>query len=912
MGEIPEVSWHSITEQEILEKTGASIEHGLTGEEIIKRKSIYGSNALTSKKGHNSLVLFLLQFRQPLVYILVAASIITVYLKEFVDSAVIFGVVLINAIVGFIQESKAIKAIEALSKSMTNEATVIRDGKKKRIPASELTFGDTVLLQSGDKVPADLRLIDVRELQINESMLTGESLPVYKSQQAVSADTVLADRDNMAYSSTLVTFGTAASVVVEIGDKAEVGKINQMIASAEVLATPLTKKISHFSGVLLYVILGLAIITFLVGLSRGESVINMFMAAVALSVGAIPEGLPAALTIILALGVSKMAKRNAIIRKLPAVETLGSTSIICTDKTGTLTKNQMTVEVVYANGKQFEVAGVGYSPEGEFLLNRKKIDPSVNESLRECLLCGVLCNDSNLVRSGDDWKVEGDPTEGALITSAAKAHLSKDTLFKEFKRIDAIPFESQHQYMATLHNVKGTDKRIIYMKGSVESILSRCSTALACEKNAHYDAELCHSVANQMAGRGLRVLAFARCICESGKNTVTHDDVSEGMIFLGFQAMIDPPRPEAIQAVKTAKTAGIRVKMITGDHEITAFEIARKIGIIDELSEYNQNQVLNGKHIAVMSDIELISKAQSTSVFARVAPEDKLRLVKALQVNGDIIAMTGDGVNDGPSLRQANIGIAMGITGTDVAKESGDMVLTDDNFATIEAAIEEGRGVYDNLIKFITWTLPTNFGEGLIIIAAILAGVALPILPVQILWINMTTAIFLGLMLAFEPKEAGLMNHPPRKQKEPILTAPILIRIVIVGALLCASAFIYYEYSLNAGHSEAVARTIAVNIFVFGELFYLFNCRSLRYSAFKIGLFGNKILLVGVAIMILAQICFTYLPVFNVAFQSEPITYNDWMMITGVGVLIFLIIELVKKIQNRFNKGRFVSNKNEQ
>lgn len=903
MNEISEVSWHSIIEQDILEKTGASIEHGLTSEEVLKRRAIYGSNALTPKKGHSPLVLFLLQFRQPLVYILVVASIVTAYLREFVDSAVIFGVVLINAIVGFIQESKAIKAIEALSKSMTSEATVIRDGKKKRISASELTFGDTVLLQSGDKVPADLRLIDVRELQINESMLTGESLPVYKKPKAVSADTVLADRENMAYSSTLVTFGTAAGVVVEIGDNAEVGKINQMIASAEVLATPLTKKISHFSGVLLYVIIGLALITFLVGLLRGESVFDMFMAAVALSVGAIPEGLPAALTIILALGVSKMAKRNAIIRKLPAVETLGSTSIICTDKTGTLTKNQMTVESVFANEKMFEVAGVGYSPEGEILLDSKKIDLSANEALRECLLCGVLCNDSNLVRADDDWKIEGDPTEGALISSAAKAHLSKDALFKEFKRIDAIPFESQHQYMVTLHSVQGTDNRIIYMKGSVESVLSRCSSALGDDKSTRFDSETYHNVANQMAGRGLRVLAFARCACESGINKVTHDDVSEGMTFLGFQAMIDPPRPEAIQAVKTAKKAGIKVKMITGDHEITAFEIARKIGIIDEHSEYNQNQVLNGKHITVMSDEELISKAQSTSVFARVAPEDKLRLVKALQVNGDIIAMTGDGVNDGPSLRQANIGIAMGITGTDVAKESGDMVLTDDNFATIEAAIEEGRGVYDNLIKFITWTLPTNFGEGLIIIAAILVGVALPILPVQILWINMTTAIFLGLMLAFEPKEAGIMDHPPRKQKEPILTSPILIRIIIVGALLCASAFIYYKYSLLAGRSEAVARTIAVNIFVFGELFYLFNCRSLRFSAFKISFFSNKILLGGVGIMILAQICFTYLPAFNVAFQSEPILFKDWIMITGLGILIFLIIELVKIIQIRHLKG---------
>lgn len=900
MIQINGIKWHSLHEKDVFEKVSSSIKTGLSSSDVALRQDHFGTNAISQKKKAGLLIQFLMQFNQPLIYILIAASIITAFLREWVDSIVILSVVIVNAIIGFIQESKAMKAIESLSKSMTSEATVIRDGKKQRISASELTIGDVVLLQSGDKVPADLRLVKLRELEIDESALTGESVPVFKQTEPIALDTVLADRLNMAFSSTLVTFGTGIGIVISIGNNTEIGRINQMIANAEVLATPLTKKIAHFSALLLYVIIALALVTFLIGFLRGESALEMFMASVALAVGAIPEGLPAALTITLAIGVSKMAKRNAIIRKLPAVETLGSTSIICSDKTGTLTKNQMTVEEIFAGEKLFDVTGVGYEPQGEILLDGEHIEPSTNRSLNECLIAGLLCNDSNLVANVNGWKIEGDPTEVALITSAQKAGLSKEEIHEKYSRIDSIPFESKHQYMATLHKEADSGRKIIYMKGSVESVLSRCNESLlASGETASFDSGQYHKVVNEIALKGLRVLAFAWRSCESGKTSISHEDVSMGMTFLGFQAMIDPPRPEAINAIKACKMAGIDIKMITGDHELTALSIARKIGIENEMDTDGLVSVLNGKKIALINDEDLIVKARTASVFARVAPEDKLRLVKALQANGDTIAMTGDGVNDAPSLRQANIGIAMGITGTDVAKETADMILTDDNFATIEAAVEEGRGVYDNLIKFITWTLPTNFGEGLVILAAVLVGAALPILPVQILWINMTTAVLLGLMLAFEPKEPGIMTRPPRLSNVPVLTVQLLIRICIVGVLLCIGSFTFSELALLAGRSEPVARTIAVNIFVFGELFYLFNCRSLRYSIFKIGIFGNKKLLLGVFVMVLLQILFTYLPAMNTAFNSEPISLVDWLFILGVGLTIFFVIEMEKKIIRR-------------
>ena len=898
MKELSEKHWHHQPEAEVIEAFETVLESGLDTIETGQRSEQFGPNAITQKKGKSALTLFLLQFHQPLVYILLAATAVTSLLQEWIDAGVIFGVVLVNAVIGFVQESKAVKAIEALSQSLTTTATVMRGGERRQIPATELVPGDVVLLQSGDKVPADLRLITTRELQIDESTLTGESVPVQKQSGQQPKDTLLADRLNMAYSSTLVTYGIATGVVVATGNSTEIGRINELIASADILATPLTKKIARFSGLLLYVILGLAAITFVVGMLRGESWLNMFMAVVALAVGAIPEGLPAAVTITLAIGVSKMAKRNAIIRKLPAVETLGSTTIICSDKTGTLTQNQMTVQELFAGSDSFLVSGIGYAPEGDISRSNEAIAPSEHGALLECLTAGLLCNDAKLLEVDGEWRVEGDPTEAALVVAARKGGLEREQLSVALPRINVIPFESQYQYMATEHG--SAERRVIYLKGSVESVLDRCSTALSrTGELMPLEPDACHRAAAKIAEKGLRVLAFARLERENSTAELGHDDVATGMTFLGLQGMIDPPRPEAVAAVRVCQGAGIQVKMITGDHVITATAIARQIGLVGWSGDTDQLLALNGRDIEAMSDTELIVVARQNSVFARVAPEQKLRLVVALQVTGNVVAMTGDGVNDAPALRQADIGVAMGITGTEVAKEVADMLLTDDNFSSIEAAVEEGRGVYDNLVKFITWTLPTNLGEGLVILAAVFAGAQLPITPVQILWINMTTAVLLGLMLAFEPKEPGIMSRPPLDPRQPLLTKELIMRICLVGFMLLVGSFGIFEWELRRGSSLEVARTCATNIFVFGEIFYLFNCRSLRHSMFRIGLFSNRWVLGGVGLMVLLQMLFTYLPVMNTAFGSQPIGLRQWGMIIATSLVVYIVIEFEKWLRHR-------------
>ncbi|RPJ59334.1 MAG: HAD family hydrolase, partial [Dehalococcoidia bacterium] len=563
-----------------------------------------------------------------------------------------------------------------------------------------------------------------------------------------------------------------------------------------------------------------------------------------------------------------MARKRAIIRKLTAVETLGSTTVICSDKTGTLTENQMTVREIVAGGERFEVTGAGYTPSGRILKQGEAADASRSPALMECLKAGLLCNDSLLLEKEGRWAIQGDPTEGALLVSAVKAGLDLAAVRTGLPRIDAIPFESQHQYMATLHSGGPGNPGVVYAKGSVETILEKCALSLDNKgRFSELDVEQIYRAVADMAAKGLRILAFSKGEIKEGATGLHHPDVASGMIFLGLQGMIDPPRQEAILAVQKCHTAGIRVKMITGDHALTASSIARQVGL------HNPSNVVTGKALMEFSDRELIDVADQTSVFARVTPEQKLRLVEALQAKGNVVAMTGDGVNDAPALKRADIGVAMGITGTDVAKEAADMVLTDDNFASIEAAVEEGRGVFDNLTKFIVWTLPTNLGEGLVILAAIFAGVTLPILPVQILWINMTTAVLLGLMLAFEPKEPGIMARSPRDPGTPILTGMLIWRLFIVGFLLLAGAFGLFEWEMKRGAAVAEARTVAVNVFVLVELFYLFNCRSLTQSMFRVGFFSNPLLFGGVAIMLILQVMFTYLPAMNLMFHSAPISF---------------------------------------
>ncbi|MEY4938616.1 MAG: hypothetical protein RIQ93_351, partial [Verrucomicrobiota bacterium] len=752
--------WHQLHSDEVLRLLEVDPKTGLSASEVARRREKYGLNRITPRAGLPSWVRFVQQFNQPLVYLLLAAVLVTAVLQEWVDSSVIFGVVFINAIVGFLQESKAANAIEVLSRMVTSVVTVRRDAQAQRIPAEELVPGDVVLLEPGDRVGADLRLSRSRELRIDESALTGESLPVAKQPEALALDTLLADRRNLAFAGTLVTGGHGEGVVWATGDRTETGRIAWLIAEAVNLSTPLTQKIARFSRILLWAIMSIAALTFLIGVWRGQPAGEVFMAAVALAVGAIPEGLPAAVTIVLAIGVSRMAQRRAIVRKLPAVETLGSTTVICSDKTGTLTENQMTVRQIFAGDDWFEVSGGGYAATGDFSQRERQVTVADFPALAECLRAGFLCNDSRVTRREGQVQTQGDPTELAMLVAGEKGGFIYEETHRAARRVDMLPFESEHMYRATLHEAGAG--RMIYKIGAVERVIERCAYALDRHGlKAPVDRDAVHEAVAVMAARGLRVLACARREVDADHATLEHRHVAEDLTFLGLEGMIDPPRREVVVAVRHCQEAGIAVKMITGDHLVTARAIAQQIGLrggggAQELA------AISGRELEKVSDEDFPMMAERTAVFARVAPDQKLRLVRALQSRGHVVAMTGDGVNDAPALKQANIGIAMGVAGTEVAKSAADMVLTDDNFATIEAAVEEGRGVFDNLTKFIVWTLPTNAGEAAILLLAILFGTTLPALPVQLLWVNLTTAIFLGLMLVFEPKDPGLMQRPPR------------------------------------------------------------------------------------------------------------------------------------------------------
>jgi Ca2+-transporting ATPase len=895
--------WHQLSVEEVVKFLDVNPSTGLSAAEVRSRQKEFGPNRVTVRRGTPGWIKFLQQFNQPLVYILLIAGAVTAFLGEWVDSSVIFGVVLINAIVGFLQEAKAEKAIDALAKMLPIETTVRRDGRKQRVHSEELVPGDVVLLQSGDCVPADVRIFHVRNLHVDESALTGESLPVAKHPDPLAVDTILAERNNLAYAGTLITSGEAESVVWAIGDRTETGRIGGLIAGAVELSTPLTKKIAQFSKLALWVILALAAATFAVGVARGEKPADMFMAAVALAVGAIPEGLPAAVTIVLAIGVSRMAKRHAIIRKLPAVETLGSTTVICSDKTGTLTENQMTVREIFAGGRLYAVTGAGYEPKGDLRINGAAVNVPEHPDLVECLRAGVLCNDSQLVREDGLLKVQGDPTEAALLVVGGKGGLRHTATHRESPRVDVIPFESEHMFRATLHEAH--PGRVIYVVGALERLLERCADALG-ELNARVviDKDAVHRAAETMASHGLRVLALARRDVDAHHTRLEHADVSEGLTFLGLQGMMDPPRPEAIASVRECQRAGIAVKMITGDHLATACAIAGQIGLKGH-EEHGKLVALSGRELEKVSDEELPEVAERTAVFARVAPDQKLRLVKALQARGHVVAMTGDGVNDAPALKQADIGVAMGITGTDVAKGAAAMILTDDNFASIEAAVEEGRGVFDNLTKFIVWTLPTNLGEAMVLLAAIMFGTVLPALPVQLLWVNMMTSILLGLMLVFEPKEHDLMGRPPRDPKRPLLTVSLLSRIALVSVIMLAGTFWLFFWELGvAGATEAAARTAVINVIVLVEIAYLFNCRSLSNSVVAIGWFTNRWAIAGSLAMLAAQLLLTYAPVMNRLFHTSPIEAEAWLRIAAVASVAFVAVEIEKWIRFGGRRGK--------
>ena len=892
-----QTAWHALEESEVAGLLEVDFRLGLDRDAVEERRQTYGPNQLTRRAGISEWRRFFQQLHQPLIYILLAAAAITFSLQEYVDSSVIFLVVLINAVIGYLQESRAEKAIEALEHMTSTEAVVRREGHTSKIPAVDLVPGDVVLLQTGDKVPADLRLFNCKNLQADESALTGESLPAAKGTSLMDMNTLMADRSNIAYAGTLVTHGQAEGVVWATGDNTETGRIAGLIHDADNLSTPLTRKIQQFSKILLIAIMVLATLTFVIGLSRGEETVEMFMAAVALAVGAIPEGLPAAVTITLAIGVNRMAKRRAIIRKLPAVETLGSTTVVCSDKTGTLTENQMTVKEIFAGGNLFNCTGTGYNPEGQILLDGQPADLKAHQALHECLLAGLLCNDSKIVEEDGSWKLQGDPTEASLIVAATKAGLCESEWTPVHERIDSIPFESELQYMATLHKHHSPGQRVIFKKGAIERLIDRCQDMLTKEGGTcELDFKVISKTAEAMARKGMRVLAIARRFTHENHVELNHEHVKEGLTFIGLVGMIDPPRKEAIASVAKCQAAGVQVKMITGDHAITAKAIAKDLGL--RSPDGGELMAVTGGELADTPELDLPDLVKHASVFARVAPEQKLKLVRTLQDMGHVVAMTGDGVNDAPALKQADIGIAMGMAGTEVAKGAADMLLTNDNFSSIEAAIEEGRGVFDNLTKFIVWTLPTNAGEGLIILTAILLGTALPVLPLHILWINMSTAILLGLMLVFEPKESNLMQRTPRDPRKPILTSVMFLRITLVTMVMLAGAYGLFLLERRFwGTGLVEARTISMNVIVMVEAAFLLNCRSLTHSLFQLGAFSNKWIFMGLGMMLLSQLAITYLPWANAILQTAPLGLAAWSRIIAIGLLTFIMVEIEKSLR---------------
>lgn len=863
---------HTLAIHEVLLLHGTDPECGLTQHEAHERLERFGSNMLPATHQRRVFTVFLLQFNSPLIYVLLAASIVTALIGEYVDTGVIVLVVLVNAVVGFLQERRASKALDALAELTRTKAVVLRDGQATTIDSRDVVPGDILILDAGDKVPADLRLLTARELRIDESALTGESVPVDKQCMELDHDAVLADRINMAYSSTLVTAGHARGICIATGSETEIGRIHQLVGQATGVVTPLTRKLTRFSIWLTIAILILTALTFALGLLRGEPVESMVISAVAIAVAAIPEGLPAVVTVTLAIGVSRMAQRNAIIRKLPAVETLGSTTVICTDKTGTLTENRMTVQFIYTSGHVYDIRS------------------SSTDAIQPVLRAGLLCNNATAQ--------VGDPTEIALVHAALAGDLVHEQEQARSPRRNEVPFDSALRYMATLHR-EPDGTQTVYVKGATEDVLAMCRSQLD-DRGAPTELNAA-SVAQQVEAFGaqaLRVLAFASSTVPSDWDFTTHTLADTPLTFLGLQAMADPPRPEAIRAIQACHTAGIDVKMITGDHAQTAKAIAEEIGLTADGSAV----VLTGSAISAMHPNQLADALPDVSVIARVSAEQKLRIVEALQSRDQVVAMTGDGINDAPALKQADIGIAMGESGTEVAKESAAMVLTDDNFASIESAIEEGRSVYANLTKFITWTLPTNLGEGLIIVFAVVSGIAAPILPVQILWVNMATAVTLGITLAFEPAEPSTMRQPPRSPSQPILTRPLAIRIMLVGVLLLAGAYLVFEMSVRNGLPLETARTVAVNAVVAIQIGYLFNCRSLNHAWWSVGALSNRVLLIGIAIMIGLQLVFTYAPFMQAIFGTTGIGWWEWLSVASLGLASSLIVGFEKWVRARLRQ----------
>ena len=885
--------WFARDVAAVLEKLKTDQNKGLSSQQATERLREFGPNELPAAKADHAIIRFLRHFHDILIYILFVSAFVTLALRHYVDTIVILAVTVINAAIGYFQENKAEKALSDIKNMLSPRATVIRDGVRVDVDAAELTLGDIVYLSPGDKIPADLRLFRADNLRVEESALTGEAIPSEKQTQPLAPETLLGDRTNMVYCGTTVSAGTGNGVVIDIGADMEIGRINQLMADVGSTTTPLIRQMTAFGKTISIVIIGVAVLVYLFGhffRDYGES--ELLLSTIGLAIAAIPEGLPAILSIILAIGVQNMAKRNAIVRNLPSVETLGSVSVICSDKTGTLTKNEMTVKNLVVHDADFTITGSGYAPTGEIQHGNASAPLGEGSLLRLLLTCFRHCNDASLSQEENRWTVQGDPTEGSLLAVYEKARF--DT--KLPSRIATLPFDSEYKYMATLAG--GDGKNILYIKGAPDRLLAMTDQEMTSDGATHIERKRWEKSVVDLAAQGKRVLGAAIKFVPSGKTAVSHEDLQKDVIFLGLAGIVDPPREEVVDSVAMCRSAGIQVKMITGDHADTARAIGSELGI------GKGEKALTGTELDDMTDEQFYAAASKYDIFARTSPEHKLKLVKAMQSHGAICAMTGDGVNDAPALRMADVGVAMGIKGTEVTKDAAEIVLADDNFSTIAAAVEEGRRVYDNLKKTILFILPTNGAESFLIIASILFGTMIPLTPLQILWVNMVTSVTISLALAFEPAEPDLMSRPPRDATEPILSRYFIWRILFVSVLIGGLTLILSVWLLDLGYPEEEVRTVILQTIVLCQAFHLFNNRSIRQPVYALSFLGNKTIFVVCGLMVLLQLAIVYLPFMNTVFDTVPLNLKGWIAPMLLGTVVFIIVEIEKFVMRRIDAAK--------
>lgn len=897
-------AWHAIAWMDAVKILDVHPAKGLDLREVDHRATRVGKNELTVKKGVHPVFMFLGQLKDFMVLVLLAATVVSALLGEVADAVTILVIILMNAILGFIQEYRAERSMETLRSLTAPEAKVLREGVEQRIPAADLVPGDIVVFEAGDRIPADLRLIQAVNVEVEESALTGESHPVPKRITPLKDSFVpMADRQNMAYMGTVAVNGRGAGVVVATGMNTEMGMIAGMIQEATEEETPLQKRLAQLGKWLVILSVLICVVVVLTGIWRGEDFYKMFFAGVSLAVAAIPEGLPAIVTVALAIGVQRMVKRQAIVRKLPAVETLGCATVICSDKTGTLTQNEMTVRQIYTSGRFLKVSGQGYDPKGDF----EGGDPQRNKPMQETLRIAALCNNAKLKKSGVQvaglfrsanqeavWGIEGDPTEGALLVAAAKAGVWREVLEKKEDRLQEIPFDSERKCMSVIYRTKQGKKA--YVKGAPDKVLRLCSQEMTAEGSVQLSAARRQSILHandEMAKHALRVLALAERTVEDG--VPTDKRVEENLTFVGLMGMIDPPRASARKAIQVCRRAGIKPVMITGDHRLTAEAVARELGIIRDIS---RSEMMTGAELEEMGDEELGRRVMDVSVFARVTPKDKLRIVRAFKQKGQVVAMTGDGVNDAPAVKEADIGVAMGKTGTDVTKEASAMVLGDDNFATIVAAVEEGRGIYDNIRKFIRYLLSCNLGEVFTMFFAALLGLPLPLLPIQILWVNLVTDGLPAMALGVDRPEPEIMDRPPRDPQESVFARGLARKIGIRGTMIGFGTLFVFVTALFAGEDILTARTMAFSTLVFSQLFHVFDCKSEVRGIFEVGLFSNPYLVGAVAISVIMQLSVIYLPPLQAIFKTVALVGWQWALILGVAGGPSFLIGFVRLLKN--------------